>query len=422
MLEEDFIPSGVFGTLKDIYLDYKLNGYVILPNDETKSEVVDQVRKQYEIDAKLTELKEKLDFLSSDNYSELRKYIKEYFNSSLDDDALSINILTNKVDDYKLAKENYQDRSKKILNQITIYNALADKISKILENEDNKDFEILAARNSLRLMNALGPDATEESVYPMYEAENRRVKQLEILIEAIKELNLIKEKIDEIDNSRNIIKNISGANKKERANLIDVYQEKCQECYDQLNIANLLYIVVSHSYMDKEEEIFMKPKNFKGLFDKCNILLYEASESSYQELKLRGLLPENATLDELNDLFKVAYAFGNKLFTAKCNKEGIFEFDLNDEEMNILMEAQKEIAKIYDGLYHHRLDERKQLANLSLASISSALKNVVDELNISESSVTRETLEQHRCRLMFEVAKGQEELDSIERVLAEKRR
>lgn len=278
MLEEDFIPSGVFGTLKDIYLDYKLNGYVILPNDETKSEVVDQVRKQYEIDAKLTELKEKLDFLSSDNYSELRKYIKEYFNSSLDDDALSINILTNKVDDYKLAKENYQDRSKKILNQITIYNALADKISKILENEDNKDFEILAARNSLRLMNALGPDATEESVYPMYEAENRRVKQLEILIEAIKELNLIKEKIDEIDNSRNIIKNISGANKKERANLIDVYQEKCQECYDQLNIANLLYIVVSHSYMDKEEEIFMKPKNFKGLFDKCNILLYEASE------------------------------------------------------------------------------------------------------------------------------------------------
>lgn len=420
MIDEDFSKNGMYGKLKDIYLDYKLNGYVTLPAEEDKEEMISQVRRQYELDAEILEMQEKLNFLSSANTSELREYIKKYF-SSLDDGNLSFQTLFQKVDAYSLANTTYADKSETLLKKIEEGNALADEITKYLESDNQKDFEILAARNSLRIMDALGPDSTEESVYPVFEAESRRVKQFGILVEAIKELNLIKTQIEKIDNSRNLIKNLSGVNKKERSQLIQEYQERCQACYNSLKLADLLYIVVSRSYFEKEEEIFMKPQDFKGIFNTCTVKLYEANESSFNELKLYGIVPEDITLDDLNNLFKAGFALGQKLFQAKSNEEGIFDFDLEDEALDYLIDVQKDIAKIYDEFYHARSNERKKLAMQANASISKELKEILTRLNAREAEVSKDFLQQHVYRLMFEVSKAQEEIGLIQGVLKERK-
>lgn len=404
-----FIENGVYGCLHNIYNDYMENGTVTMPESSVK-----------EYDEEIKNLEEKISSLEKQiadlrlilsDVDKLREFIKKQVAKTSDANSLSFGVLEKYLKERQVTEGNLNDKLEDLNARKDKYAPLVEKISKILDDENNRDFEIVHARNALRLMDLLGSDATEEAIYPIVEAENRRLKQFEIIREAIKYLNEIKSSIETIDNDRNIIHNLNGANKREREKLILKYQDTCKEYYEKLYKADLLRIVVSHSYLDKESETLDKPASFEKMFNGGNTPLYEVTPENYQEFVLRGVISSNVSIDELNYFFKASYALAHELFSAHEINDHMLEFKLDNVEIEQAIDAQKRICHIYTKLYDSRKEERSNFSSLANCSISDEMNDLIKELGINEASITREELEKRRLELEEAITQCDEELE-----------
>lgn len=408
---EGFDMNGEYGTLLKIYEDYKNNGKVTIP--------VGSYEKAYEKDVK--ELESKLDDTDKSisyleevivDREELIKFIQSNFKTS-ENDLLTVENVIKKRNEYNALQAELGARADELEKKVSKLNENISAISKVLDKENESDFEILQARSSLRLMNLLGEPATEEGIHPYYEAETRRLKQYEIVIDTIKKLNSIKSQIDEILNSRNIIKNINGSNRQARIKLVEEYKDVCQKCYEQLKHEEVLRVVASFSFFEKESEILDAPRNFDELFKGGKAQYYKLTPQNFDEFKNRGCLPVNYTFDELEYIFKVSYYLGNQLFTSTKRGDGLYDFALSDKNLDATLYMQNVLATIYTNLYNSRKEEREYFIKEASKNLSKEMKDLIDMLDSGESFSSRESLVNYKLKLEAELKEKEEMLESL---------
>lgn len=240
------------------------------------------------------------------------------------------------------------------------------------------------------------------------------------LVSTIKELDEIKSKVEEIDNSRNIIKHINGANKQAKSKLMEEYQKKCQECYDNLNDASLLCIDITDSSLENKSEILKKPLNFEEIFNGGNVPYYEVTDSNYQEFKSLNAIPSDASMEDLVSLFKASYHLGKMLFEAHRRADGMFGFGIDHEYLDYIIYLQKAIEEIYEKLYYSRKQARLDAIDKSNYTLSNVMNRIIKNMGLDEGSISRSELEVRYTNVVNKIEELKYELALVDHSLTEK--
>lgn len=406
IMEEGLIEKETYGTLRSIYADYQKNGKIVLPANPEIEALDEEINK---IDEEKNILKIKISKLQREvaNAQSIKEFIKKNLIDTRENN-LSYNSLTNYIEEHTGENKSISKKDRLL--------SYSQDIQTIMSDENNQDLEIIQARNSIRLMNALGSDATEESIYSIYIAEERRLKQYQILVEAIRCLNDLKKQIDDITNSRSIFKNLSGANDKAKSKLLSDYYNKCKEYYKLLEHEDLLKIYECHNDLQKEQEMYDRPHCFEAIFDNVDLPLYVITETSYAELRARNIIPNDFSREDLNKFFKVRYALVKELFTIERTKtmNYMLIFSLDDIMLDQVIDLQKEAVNFYKKLYESRKEERLEIVKRSEWPLSKEMRHLIKGLNLDEGNITEECLEKLNQELLMQIKQIDEESEQMD--------
>lgn len=413
--DEGFDVEGTYGNLLEIYEDYKKNGTVTMPVGAYSKSYDKSIK---ELESKLVEEQKRVKDLEEhiSNREKLIEIIQDNLKNN-EDGGLSLEQMIKNRDEHDKVRADLSRRIQEFENKKSELKSIISDINGVV---DDNDFEIIQARNCVRMMSVLGNEATEDSILPYFEAETRRLKQYRIVVDTIEKLNEIKEQIDVIDGSRNIFKNISGFSKNEKNKLLELYKETCQKCYTKLEKEGLLRIVVGETYFDKQSEVLDKPLNFDELFNREIAPKYTLTYQNYQELKSRKCISDSDTFEEMEKLFRHSYVLGINLFTAKKRSDGVFEFVLYSKRyLSKVLEVQEILAHIYSSLYAVRKEERENLLCKSRQPLSKAMVSLIKKMNIGEGEVSREALLEYKRKLEDELNDTNEIIETLNSSLAQ---
>lgn len=371
--------------------------------DELSESELDRISKEYLntyeelksfMETKLAYLEEKMNGIKAaiGNSDSVKKFLQIEACGEGKEESETLRVILSRTK--KLNANNSVQEEQKMLDlSIKKLENLIALIDVVLNDSSYKDFRILSARKEMQTSNL------KESVFPISESESRRLKQFEILINTIKRLNKIKKKVEALNRSHNILKNITGENKQAKDKLLFEYNKICRECYEELKEKDLLFVLVSRSYFERENEIFLRPQDFRGIFTTNQTPRYEINEENYLELAECHAIPASFTLEELNKRLQEHYYLSENFFKGEDTADGMIEFSLDDAEMEELLSFQNFIASAYDKLYKREVDINEKNSSLALESLSDEMKKIIKIIGVAESVVTRDYLMEERVML-----------------------
>lgn len=361
-----FNADGIYDFLLKIYTDYKENGKVIIPEDLYDKSLEDSIK---DLEEQILAIGKDIETLRSNDIEALVKFIKDNI-QACKIDFLSIEASKDNLK-YDIVETDISPKVEELENNISELNNIADYIDKILSNLNDYDY---------LMMQTLGIVGDEADIFPYYDAERKRLKQYEVLIPTISSLNKIKEKINKINNSHNVIKNISGINQRKKAELMEEYQERCQKCYEELDSLGLLRVEVVDPSSENKSQTLDKPLNFEEIFKSTTVADYQEIIQKYAEeiVKLHPFRLNILSLKEVCNLFDNSTYYTKLLFNVWKDNDGLLEFGISSHLDNRSI-SQEMIVYLLGELYASH--KEKTLTN-KLAEIKEKILKFQGELEV----------------------------------------
>lgn len=399
-----FDSSSTYKRLSGIYNDYKKNGSVTVPESADITLLNNEIEKLKNI---MSGYDARINFAKSTRESrqQMEELIKNMINAVPFEEGWNIAKVTETVNN-KRQKE-AQRRAK--------YNELKQKSDSLAEtigliramlvgDKLEEDMQIIDARDKISLFDE---EKDFLSIENIINAENRRWRQIEVLTQAIYELNEIKAKIDEVNNNHNLFKKVTGANRMLKEELLEQYQKIVTKYFNQLKQEGLLLIIASNT-LDIDDEERYRPETFASLFDKLDndlrqhsqashIRQYHINEDLYREFMQKGIFKPGTTREKVNDSLVNLWNLLRKLFSANLRSDGVYEFDITDNELSLLYTLQQELVTSYEELRKARMAEKDAAVNMSMGHFSEEFMTLCRDLFLNLNGITRSTLEE-KCQ------------------------
>ncbi len=417
-LKEEIKNNGVvdnetYNRLKAIYLMYKESGEIITPANQ------DIQKGEQEID----EFVEKIAGL--DSKIERAKALCESREKMISLVESFVVVESNEELSYKtIATEALEQRAneQKINEQIDALNAQLEnleqtgyKLSNLLTKEElRENFDILGAKRERKKIEDEKSIYCDSEVTSIYEAEKRRLGQFRALGNLIGTLNSIKERLDIVNNSRNIWANVTGTNQRSRESLLQAYHNSINEFYSILDEKNLLRINIAQNYTDVEDETINKPANLDELLAKPNLVCHVISNKLFEEMFNGNVFKHYTTQDAINHTSEVLYDLASKLFRTSKNLDGTYEFEISAGEIERLVDLQEEFVSLYESVEFMRNAEKDTIMRLSAKEISDEFKQLISGVMLDLETVTQEEVQDY-------LKEVEEKMDEIKTELSELR-
>ncbi len=421
-LQKDIVNNGlidsvVYKRLESIYKDYQEHGKVKIPkNDElvtldkkmnAMSDVID------EYNAKISRAEE-----TKKSRQKMEELIRSMVNVLHFEDGWSISKVAKSVNDTRVREQELRKRAEQLQAKKKEIKETHAILQEILAGDCySDDMDIVCARDFLEDIQEQQRQSRYDDLSPVVEAETRRLRQFEILGEAINELNEIKEAIDEIDRNHNLFMNIMGTNRTLRKEKVEQYRKIVQKYYNLLNQTNLLCINV---LAKPESEGIQKPLDFDQLLnlDSSSVVrvsqFYQITEANFEEYVSRGAIDSRWRIEEVNNELVELYNLASKLLKAEKREDGVYEFAITSEEISALIGLQENLISIFSIVVESRESEKKNAQEIASQHFTGGFHDFVNgELKMQPSTLTRDALYEKAQSLCDEYGSVGSELEDV---------
>lgn len=404
--------SETYHNLYEFYLEHQNTGHIYMPvcaGVALKEESIQELKEQ------MTELDKKIAMAKSaceNRYSMM--VLVESFISFEDNGDYTYSRIAKEAVDQRNLEQSLNGRIAELTQKLENLEEIENKLKSLISIDEYKaGFDILEARRESQIKGDLSANNPDFEIEAIKNAERRRLDQFKALGMGIAALEHIHQQIDDVDNNRNIIKNVTGANKKLRFDLQEQYRQKVEEIYDDLNERNLLLIKVAHNYMDVEEEISRKPFDFDKLLSRAIVPKYTVDDELYAELVDKKLVKEYYSKETLNNDFERAYTLALKLFKASKRIDGIYDFEITLAEIDELVKLYEGLVTMYETLYFMRECEKDRVNELARRELNEKFEQLISELNLNISTVSFADVEKYYDSVRKQIYDVRNELKDV---------
>lgn len=421
LLKEEIKNNGIvnnsaYNRLKALYLMYKDSGEIIIPEntDVQKGErkIDDYVGKIAGLDSKIE--RAKAAFESHDKMISLVQSLVAVES----DETLSYTSISKENLEQRTKEQALNEQIEELNSKLESLEQIGYKVSNLLRKKDLvSEFEVLNAKREYQMMiNGDGKYADKE-VEAIAVAEKRRLDQFKKLGLTINGLNDIKKEIEEVNKSRSIIKHVTGENQRRKEELLQKYDKAIKDLYSAMDQENVLRINVSRSYMDGEDEILQKPRDFDDLLAKPNVVKYEINYDLFSEMEDKKLFTTSTTRNKINQTCEILYELACKLFKAEKNLDGTYDFEIKPGEIGRLLELQEDLASLYVTLQSMRELEKSRIIRLAEQVISDEFKQNISDAGFDIDMVTKKELEDYLQDLESQISEIRHKLFQLQQDL-----
>lgn len=203
-------------------------------------------------------------------------------------------------------------------------------------------------------------DAISQELYiePIVEVEQARYDQIKIMIDAQDKLKEIAEKIKEL--KANKVKSVvSKAHRQLLNQYTQEYNTIVLDTYSQLDKEGILLVEIPELIVDKEFNQLKaapsknkKPETFDDL---ANVSQVFWNMDDYRD---EIMTCSEFTKENIDKLTTIQRHCVNELFAFSKNEDGIYEFPIEDEAKEYLLQCQETIVCLAKTLYNQRLVEK----------------------------------------------------------------
>ena len=324
--------------------------------------------------------------------------LKEFLKSQVTIDDTNVPTIA-KLDSFVSSAQGGKEKNLERINYIDqtvgYNNELISRIEEILqypeysEQEDDQDNELLQSSEIM-------------DIY--VDVEAARLDQIKIMVDAQRTLETLEKGIKELKNSK--VKNIlSRSHKQELSRLERKYSEVILDTYDRLKDEGILTVEAPQKFsFDGDGQLMptnfrnKEPKNFDDLTYTSHI--FWNIEDYMDEILSCGL----ATKEDIEKTVTIQKHCVNRLFNYSKDEDGYYQFTIDDQEREYLLQCQENIVFLARALYQARV-EREQLPEGSNAKyLRPEIVAALEEMHIVDSS--KEALQ----RSVFDLARENESL------------
>ncbi|MDE6292249.1 MAG: hypothetical protein K2L98_01050 [Bacilli bacterium] len=399
LLKEEIKNNGIvnnsaYNRLKALYLMYKESGEILIPTNtdvqKGEQQIDDYVSKIAGLDSKIERAK-----AAFESHEKMISLVQSLV-SVESDETLSYTSVSKENLELRTKEQELNRQIDELKDKEDNLEQIGYKVSNLLRKKELvSEFEVLNAKREYQMMvNGDGKYADKE-VEAIAVAEKRRLDQFKRLGLAINGLNDIKREIEEVNKSRNLWKYVTGENQRRKEELLEKYDKAIKDLYSFMNQENVLRINVSRSYLDGEDEILQKPRNFDDLLANPNVVKYEINYDLFNEMEDKKLFTSSTTRNKVNQTNEILYELACKLFKAEKNLDGTYDFEIKPGEIGRLLELQEGLASLYVTLQSMRETEKKTIIRLAEQKISDEFKQNISDAGLDIDTITKEELEEY---------------------------
>ena len=412
------VDNGTYNRLKAIYLMYKESGEIVTPANtdvqKSEQEIDEFAKKIATLDSKIERAQAACETRGA-MIDLVESFVVVESNEDLSYKAVSTEALE------QIAKE------QRIKNQIDELNKqlggleqIGYKLGDLLNREILKrGFRVLEAKRECQKMENGNSIYCDTEVETIADAEKRRLSQFRLLGQAISDLNNTREELEEVNKSRNIYRNLTGANQRKRESLLEEYNKIINDTYAALDGENLLRINISRNYIDIEDETRFKPRNFEDFLEHPNLVVHIINDTLFEEMTNRGLFKHYTTQEGLNHTNEILYELAKKLFGFSKKLDGTYEFEISLEEIDRLVALQEEFVSLYESVRFMRDAEKNSFQRYAELELDKNFKQLISDIKMDLATVTQEDVENYQKEVEAKIDEIKDELSEL-RVSARK--
>lgn len=379
--------SEFYHNLHEFYLEYQNTGHIDMPKS---AGVANEELNIQELQEQMAELDDRIAMAKGacENRCGMMVLVESFISFEDNGDYTYSKIAKEAVEQRNL-EHSLNEKIAELTQKLDRLEEIENKLKLLTSIDEYKaGFDILEARRESQIQGDLSANNPDFEIEAIKNAERRRLDQFKILGCGIADLEHIHQQIEDVDNNRNIIKNVTGANKKLRFDLLEKYRQKIEKIYNTLNENCLLFIKVLRNYADYEDETTRKPLDFDTFLSRTIIPKYNVDDELFAELVDKKLIREYYSKETLNNDFERAYTLALKLFKASKRKDGIYDFEISLAEIDELFKLYEELVNLYETLYFVRNQERDRVNKLANTELDEKFEQLISELNLNISTVS----------------------------------
>ncbi len=423
-LQQDIRDKGLdkseaYKRIYDIYEGYKANGHVTMLEIPEVQNIEDEIAN---VQSKINVLDMKIAGARSacEKRTTMMSLVESFINLDNDENNNTYSEISKETIDKRTKEQRLTEKREELSRRLEELEARESKLNLLISKGDFVEyFNILHAKRDLENRSP-EEDVEDKKLEAIAKAERRRMLQFNILCGGILKLKELQDKIDAIDNSHNLFKNITGANKKLKEELLESYTLKVDEIYDELNEKGLAYIIVSsddpYSLGDpRNQEAIQKPLSFESLMERFNVPKYQIDEKMLLEFKARRIVANYTPLEEVNKTYTRIYDLTQKLFGAEKQLDGTYNIAISYNEIDELLRLYEQLASAYEYIHLGRkldLDNKKTLAS---KEFDSYFVELVNSLGLDLNNLTWEKANAKYEEVKKDILTVQKELNEINR-------